>query len=251
MSHSHPTLRSVVIPCFNEAGRLAPAHVLALAAAPALTITLVDDGSTDDTWAVLDSIAARGGGRVRAVRLQSNVGKGEAVRAGLLDALGQGAAVVGYLDADFSAPPREMLRILAALDDPGVDVALGSRVQLLGRKIERRAVRHYLGRVFATASSMVLQAPVYDTQCGAKAFRTTDALRAALAAAFTSRWAFDVELLGRLVRGGPGIPRVPLERFVEVPLEEWREMQGSRMSSTAMMGAALDLLRIARASRRG
>ena len=93
---------------------------------------------------------------------------------------------------------------------------------LLGHRIERSWARHYLGRLFATASSQVLGLPVYDTQCGAKVFRDGPALRAALATPFTSRWAFDVELLGRL---GTGADR----RFLEVPLERWHDVGGSKL----------------------
>ena len=75
---------------------------------------------------------------------------------------------------------------------------------MMGTDIRRSAVRHYTGRLFATAGSLVLGVPVYDTQCGAKAFRVTDALRAALAEPFVSRWAFDVEVLGRLLRSTDG-----------------------------------------------
>src|ERR1041384_6274866 len=72
----------------------------------------------------------------------------------------------------------------------------------LGRRGPPR--RHYLGRIFATAVSLALHSPVYDTQCGAKLFRPGAPLRDALSAPFRSRWIFDVELLARLDRRIPG-----------------------------------------------
>lgn len=250
MSVESSMTRIVVIPCYNEATRLDPERVLALASVPDIVALLVDDGSTDETLTVLNGIADRSSGAVRVLRLPENMGKGEAVRMGLLHALRDGANVVGYLDADFSTPPAEMVRVLDALRDPNIDVALGARVRLLGRHIDRRPARHLLGRVFATASSLALDLPVYDTQCGAKAMRRTPRLEAALAEPFLSRWAFDVELIGRLSQATPADPSVPDGRIVEVPLAEWRDVGGSRMSGADMAKAAVDLWRIARRLRR-
>jgi len=123
-------------------------------------------------------------------------------------------------------------------------------VALLGHRIDRSAWRHYLGRLFATASSLVLRLSVYDTQCGAKVFRVTPALRTALAEPFTSRWAFDVELLQRLLGAG-----VRPAQFEEVPLRAWRDVGGSKLGPAAAIAAAADLARLARlrsrADRRG
>jgi hypothetical protein len=121
---------------------------------------------------------------------------------------------------------------------------MGSRVQLLGRAIERKHVRHYLGRVFATCASLSLGLPVYDTQCGAKLFRHTEALARALEQPFTSRWVFDVELLARLVRPGPGIAGITEDRIREEPLLSWTDVPGSKLRPAAALRSGLELLRI-------
>jgi hypothetical protein len=157
-----------------------------------------------------------------------------------------GADVVGYLDADLSTPVQEMRRILDVLTARSdIDVVLGSRVALLGRAVHRSAARHYLGRVFATVASTTLGLPVYDTQCGAKAFRAGVPLRAALGSHFDSRWAFDVELLGRLLDVG-----VPRTAFFELPLDSWRDVSGSKLSAPAMLKAGLDVVGIGLRRRR-
>jgi dolichyl-phosphate beta-glucosyltransferase len=161
------------------------------------------------------------------------------VRQGLLDAMDRGAPIAGYLDADLATPPEEMARVLRALDDPALSVVMGARVSLLGRDVQRTPARHYLGRVFATAASLILNMRVYDTQCGAKALRTSPALRAALDERFLSRWAFDVELIGRLLAEG-----VPVSAFFEVPLLVWRDVKGSKLGAGAMANVLADLARI-------
>jgi glycosyltransferase involved in cell wall biosynthesis len=234
---------TVVVPCYNEADRLEGGPLLAfLDARPDAALMFVDDGSKDRTRAVLDELAARRPDRVRAMSLPENRGKAEAVRQGLREALAAGVSVVGYLDADLSTPPSELPRLLEALARPGVDVALGARVALLGRDIQRSTIRHLLGRVFATAASFMLHAPVYDTQCGAKLFRASPALDAALAEPFLSRWAFDVELLGRLLAGAPGVAPLPLSAIVEVPLATWRDVGGSKLGPAAMARTLKDLV---------
>jgi dolichyl-phosphate beta-glucosyltransferase len=237
---------TVVVPCYNEAARLDAAPLRAFVDSHAdASLLLVDDGSTDATAAVLERLAAERPGRIRALSLTPNGGKGEAVRRGLRDALATGAEVVGYLDADLSTPPAEIDDLLAALARPGVQVALGARVGMLGYDIDRSAVRHYLGRVFATAASIILRARVYDTQCGAKLFRAGLELSEALSTRFLSRWAFDVELLGRLLIGTPGVPALPLAAIVEVPLPVWHDVRGSKLGLTGMAQTLRDLALVA------
>lgn len=243
----------VVIPCYNEVERLQEAQVLALLEDPRAEVVLVDDGSRDGTAALLDRIASRApDGRVRYLVLPENRGKAEAVRAGLLDALEGGADVVAYADADFATPPSEILRLARELDASGAQIALGARIARLGAHIDRKATRHYLGRVFATGASLILRLAVYDTQCGAKVFRDTPALRHALSQPFSSRWSFDVELLGRLGAGGPGVAPIASEEMIEVPLRTWVDVGGSKMSLRGALRAGADLMALgARVAQRG
>ncbi|HVI22271.1 MAG TPA: glycosyltransferase [Myxococcales bacterium] len=233
-----PSATTVVIPCYNEAVRLPKDRVLALADS-GIHVLLVDDGSTDGTALVLRLLAQSRPGRVSILERPGNCGKGEAVRAGFLAALKSGSRIVAYLDADFATPVEEMIRILNELKSGSARAALGSRIAVLGAQIERRAIRHYLGRIFATFASMVLRLPVYDTQCGAKAFRASPALLAALAEPFHARWAFDVELIGRLLAAG-----LTQDDFLEVPLRRWVDVAGSRLRPMHFPLLGWELLRI-------
>ncbi len=243
---------TIVIPCYNEADRLRPAAVDALVEDPRVRALLVDDGSSDGTAELLQTLCAADPERKAWLAMPQNVGKAEAVRRGLVRAIDDGAERVGYLDADFATPPEEVPHLLDEMDRVGARVVLGSRVVRLGADVRRSASRHLLGRVFATTASLVLDLPVYDTQCGAKVFGVDATLRAALARPFSSRWIFDVELLGRLVRGdGTGAP-VTRDELLEVPLRTWHDVGGSKLRPSGMARAGVDLLSLGwRVYRRG
>jgi dolichyl-phosphate beta-glucosyltransferase len=246
------TSTTIVVPCFDEAGRLDPDGLRQLACLAGARIHLVDDGSADGTAAALAALVAADPATFVVTTLATNRGKAEAVRVGLLAALDDGAEIVGYYDADLATPPAEMARLVDVLrDDPALQVVLGSRVALLGKAIDRSPPRHYVGRLFATASSLILDMTVYDTQCGAKVLRAGPALRAALATPFHSRWAFDVELLGRLHGGGGGVAGLPTSAFREEPLAAWHDRRGSKLGPVAALRAAWDLVAVARALRSG
>lgn len=231
---------AIVVPCYNEAGRLRVEALCVLAETARCHVVVVDDGSTDATAALLAEAAAADA-RVHVLPQARNRGKGEAVRQGLLWATDAGYDMVGFCDADFATPAHELARLVEACH-AGNAVVLGSRVGLLGHEIERSLPRHYTGRVFGTLSSIILGFQVYDTQCGAKVFQAGRALRAAIDEPFASRWAFDVELLGRLAH-----QHGSTAEFLEVPLLEWHDVAGSKLSLSASLRATADLFRIRRA----
>jgi dolichyl-phosphate beta-glucosyltransferase len=239
----------VVVPCFNEAGRLPVARFESgLAELADVELVFVDDGSTDGTVATLEALRAAAPDRVRVLRLPRNVGKGEAVRAGMLDALERGAQYVGYWDADLATPLTAIRTFREVLEaHPGLEMVFGARVQLLGRSIRRRALRHYLGRVFATVVSVMLRLAIYDTQCGAKLFRVTASLPDLFREPFLTRWVFDVEIIARLIRARRGSNQPPVEAVIyEYPLDTWVDVPGSKVRGLDFVRALGGALRIYR-----
>src|SRR5262249_28035111 len=155
--------------------------------------------------------------------------KAEAVRRGLVRAFEAQPEYLGFWDADLATPLDAILTFGAVLDSrPDIEMVFGARVKLLGRSVERSPVRHYLGRVFATAASMTLGIGFYDTQCGAKLFRASPELAAVFDRPFDTRWLFDVEVLARLIALRRASSRGPVGDIVyEHPLHEWRDVAGS------------------------
>jgi dolichyl-phosphate beta-glucosyltransferase len=237
---------TIVVPCFDEEHRLDRERFAALARTPSIRLLFVDDGSRDGTLRVLRDLEARGAGRIEVLALPHNVGKGEAVRAAMNHAIASGATIVGYIDADLSTPPSEAVRLVGELDRRGLAVVVGSRVRLVGHHIERRFTRHALGRVFVTIADAILRMPFYDTQCGAKFFRVTPLLCGVLAEPFCSRWAFDVELLGRLLAGTRDVPAYEAGDIAELPLLEWVDVGESKLRLAGMARTLVDLAKIER-----
>jgi hypothetical protein len=166
-----------------------------------------------------------------------------------VEAIGRGAEIVGFWDADLATPLSELPLFLDVLKDrPNVEMVYGARVRLLGRTISRQESRHYFGRVGATLISRTLGLAVYDTQCGAKLFRVNDTIRQLFSTPFLSRWIFDVEILARFVkaRGRDGAARA----IYELPLRVWKDVQGSKLRSTDFLRALRDLWRIRSAYKR-
>lgn len=215
----------IVVPAYNEEKRLnVPDLQEFVGQNPEVDFLFVDDGSTDGTFQLLGSLA-QNMPRVRVLRMEKNGGKAEAVRNGLLSALASDYTFVGYWDADWATRLVEINRFVMLLRErDDVDLVLGSRVALLGRSIDRKWYRHYLGRISATFASIVLGLPVYDTQCGAKLMRSSSELRAMLVEPFKTGWVFDVELIARYRRHFPGKPGI-----YELPVERWTDVGDSKV----------------------
>ena len=206
---------SIIIPVYNEARRLKPALAELDQYLSNLNqsyeLLFVDDGSKDDTAAILEQYTASRA-TMRLIRLQKNLGKGGAVREGMLAATGDMRA---FLDVDMATPPTELNKLFKELAD-GADVAIGSRIneqgvdlRLVGRKPQSFS-RRVLGRLFRLTATRPFLGNIRDSQCGAKAF-TAQAAREVFPRQQINRWAFDIEILYLAKKLGFKIVEVPVD----------------------------------------
>ena len=212
----------LVVPCFNESQRL-NLEAFHKALTDDLHILFVDDGSTDGTVEMLKK-SLGSSSNVSILPLSKNGGKAEAVRQGVLHLTKLPTAAKadwwGFWDADLSTPLTEVpqFQLFQKTFSPESTMICGSRLYRLGSHIKRSALRHYLGRGFATIIAHALQIEAYDTQCGAKLFRPSLANKA-FGEKFISPWIFDVEIL----------LRVGQSHVVEYPLKTWEDIPGSKV----------------------
>lgn len=234
-----------VIPCYNEARRLdLPAFARFIEGG--VDLLFVDDGSEDSTSRDLTLFCKEHPNEAALITEAQNSGKANSVRIGLLSAIKKNYEFVGYADADLATPPAELLRLTTMMGGSAssLQVIMGSRIQRLGSDIQRSSIRHVCGRIFATCASLMLGLNVYDTQCGAKLFRRSDALLRALDQPFVTRWTFDVELIGRLRHYYRLAGYAEKNCFLEVPLDAWKDIDGSKINVWNGFLAVLGLLKV-------
>lgn len=214
-----PTV-TVVVPAYNEANRIASALDRLrndAASLGILEVIVVDDGSADQTAAIVEEYVQTEAPAIRLIRLPHNQGKGAAVRAGVAESVGD---YVIFLDADLSAPPDAIPEAVEAIRH-GADLAIGSRVTATGEdaRSTQPARRRFTGRAFAFVQRQIVRLPYADTQCPFKLF-SRDAAQRLFALVETSGWAFDVELLAHAQRLGMTVAEFPVE---------WHHVGGSQL----------------------
>ncbi len=194
---------SLVIPAYNESSRIRPTldEILRYAAQQKwdAEILVVDDGSRDDTAAIVREYA-RAHPQIQLVQNPGNRGKGYSVRNGMLHA-------------------REAEKLFDAIHQ-GADIVIGSRWLRAELQTERQPLyRQAFGRIFNILLRLVLGLHFRDTQCGFKAFRREAAQRL-FPLQRIERWGFDPEILF-LAR------RMDL-KTIEVPVI-WAHSEGTRL----------------------
>ena len=233
------TSLSIVIPVYKEARRLPDSlaqiqSFVRQMSDMTVEVIFVDDGSPDDSVAVISAFAEKNGiSNFRQIGYMPNRGKGYAVKMGALAATGD---LVLMSDTDLSTP-LEDISVLKAAIDAGADIACGSRAAMgahIGVKPPLR--RRILSRVFNLLVRVAGVRGIRDTQCGFKLFRA-DVAKQLFETLRTERFAFDVEVIANAQRLGYKLAEVPVN---------WNYSDNSTvrlMSSGSRM--LLDIIRIA------
>jgi dolichyl-phosphate beta-glucosyltransferase len=220
-SHSHAPVLSVVIPAYNEAGRIVPylANITGYFGRRrrAYEILVVDDGSMDETVLRVEQFRTDEPA-VRLMTLPTNTGKGAAVRTGMMEARGDLCLLA---DADGATPIQEVERLEGRIQR-GADIAVGSR--FLASQDSRFQVRAQWHRtVLGNLLNRIVQRmgieKIADTQCGFKLLRRGVA-RDLFSVARVNGYGFDLELLYVAQRRGYQIDEVPIN---------WNDQPGSKV----------------------
>jgi len=225
-SHQVTPDLTIVVPTYNERGRLAELVDAVFAAAGHaslnLELVIVDDNSPDGTGVLAAELARTR--PMQVVRRAGKLGLGTAVVAGFAVA---NAPVVGVMDADFSHPPALVPTLFAAMRETGADLVVGSRYVPGGSTPDWPWSRRLLSRVGCLLARPV--APIRDAASGFFIIRRDLARQVQIQAG-----GFKI-CLELLVRGAP--PYV-----VEVPFRfDDRELGESKMSLREASGYLIQL----------
>jgi glycosyltransferase involved in cell wall biosynthesis len=235
---------AIVVPCYNEEKRFPYKAFLAFAQKHSeVLICFVNDGSKDNTLAVLKGIQSESPSNICVYSLTQNGGKSEAVRQGMLY-MHQNFEVdlLGFLDADLATTPEEWLQMAKYKEQyPQFGAIVGSRIQRLGANINRDDSRSLVSSVIKKFIRMILKSSFQDTQCGAKIFHRS-LIPFLFNQSFMTPWLFDVEIFLRLQKK---FGKTTLQKGVlEFPLMHWTEVGDSRLKLKDTIKIPMQLLKL-------
>lgn len=232
----------LVVPFYNEEKRWQSNYWSTICKIKNLIIYFVNDGSSDKTSSQVLTLISDSPHKL--LELPVNVGKAEAIRFGLIEALKEKPKGVGYLDADGAFPFDDvfdqifLFHKLSNLHSQ-TPAIWSSRVHLSGRNIDRNSTRHYFSRLLITLLSIRFKFKIYDTQCGLKIFPYSMNLKKCLDSRFLTRWFIDIELLLRW----RAITNQEMQIWEE-PLFEWRDVAQSKLSGIEYFKVIRDIIKL-------
>jgi dolichol-phosphate mannosyltransferase len=220
---------TICLPTYDERENLEPmVRALGAVLRPGDRVLVIDDGSPDGTGEIADRLAAELD-HVGVLHRERKEGLGPAYLAGFRRALADGAELVLEMDCDFSHDPKDVARLVAAVED-GADLALGSRYVRGGSVGNWGLVRRFVSRGGSIYAQVLIGTRIRDLTGGFKCYRRAVLERIDLDAIASRGYAFQIETTYRALRAGFRVVEVPI-RFVD------REAGGSKMSRAIVLEA--------------
>jgi glycosyltransferase involved in cell wall biosynthesis len=220
-----PPQVSVIVPGLNEGeslGELGRRIRESLEGTRSYEIIFVDDGSTDDSWQVITGLC-RDDARIKGVRLRKNFGKAMALSAGFDRARGE---IIITMDADLQDDPADLAAFIEQIEEHGMDVVVGWKVQRLDP-----SNRLILSRIFNGTVRKATGVKLHDMNCGFKAYRR-EVIRA-------------IPVYGDLFRFIPAFAAWEGFRVTEVPVKHHaRKFGKSRYGLERILRGFFDLLSV-------
>jgi dolichol-phosphate mannosyltransferase len=230
----------IVIPTYNERDGVAAIIDGVRASVPSAHILIVDDNSPDGTGQIADEIASRNP-QVRVKHRPGKQGLGPAYIDAFQQALQEGWQRIVQMDADFSHDPKDIPRMLVALDT-GAGLVIGSRYVPGGGTVNWGLRRRLVSRGGSLYARTILGVKIRDLTGGFKAW-TADTLQAvSLGDVGAKGYGFQIEMTYRALGAGARVVEIPIQ-FVD------RRLGQSKMSGTIFAEALTIVWRLR--SRRG
>lgn len=216
---------TIVIPCFNEELRFNSDYFNELNIKllnSGVELVFINDGSTDGTLEVLQNISFK----PRIMNLQKNVGKAEAIRCSFKHEITiKEKKIFGYLDSDSSFNLNDVSTLvnefISNAKYANFQILSAARVKLAGSAIDRKAYRHYTGRLVSNFLNLGIKNKMYDPQSGFKLFRINNNLVKAIEKPFVTRWFIDMEIIRHY-----NFYKNPI---IEIPVSSWVDTPGSKI----------------------
>jgi len=208
---------TIIIPAYNEVDRISETLRVYSAACRdrSAEILVVVNGSSDGTEDLVARDFLPNQDLIRMIVIPEVVGKGGALMRGFSEARGD---VIGFTDADGATPPDSFLKLVDALESPGIVIgsrwAPGAEVS-----IPQSRMRRIGSRVFNLVVRIAFGLKITDSQCGAKVM-SREVVETVLPRLGSTQWAFDVDLLFQIRRAGYPILELPVQ---------WFDMEGSKV----------------------
>jgi dolichol-phosphate mannosyltransferase len=199
----------IVLPTYNEAENLPGIAAAILAALPAATLLVVDDGSPDGTGTLADGLSAADA-RVQVRHRPIKQGLGRAYLDGFAVALAGGATIVVQMDADWSHDPATLPALIAPIVDGSADLVIGSRYTKGGGVVDWGLARRLISRGGSLFARLVLRLAPHDLTGGFKAWRATTLATIPFAGIHAGGYVFQIEMTFRATRLGARIVEYPI-----------------------------------------